>query len=81
MRASRRTNSILDAINCIQYPHCLYVTHRQWVIGYRRFGINLHTHLHGAKYYLICRPLKMRPLSRLETSSTDYQMTRLRKAQ
>ena len=79
MLASRHTNSIPDAISCIQYPYCLYVTHRHWVIGYRLFGINLHTHRHGVKYYLVCRPLKIRPLSRLETSSTDYQMTRLRK--
>jgi hypothetical protein len=35
--------SLLDAINCSQYPYFLDVTPRHWVIVYRHFRINLHT--------------------------------------
>jgi len=53
MRASRRTSSILNVINCIQYSYCLDVTSCVWVIRYRRFGKVTHKHLHEAKYSLL----------------------------
>ena len=73
--------SILDAINNIQFPYFSDVTSCYWLIGYRCFGINLHTHLHGGKYSLIFEPLNMRPLDCLETSSPDFQVTRTPKPQ
>ena len=70
MRASKCASSILNAINCIQYSYCIDVTSCVWVIRYRRFGINMLTHLHGAKYSLIFRHYDMRPLGCHETSKS-----------
>jgi hypothetical protein len=81
MRASGRLNSILGMINCFRCPYLLDVTPCVWIIGYRRFGINFHTHLHGAICSLTIRTLDMRLLFCFETSNTDYQVTRRRKAQ
>jgi hypothetical protein len=73
--------SILDdAINRIQFSYFLDVTPCHWVIGYRRFRINLHPRLHGAKYSIISLPLDMKQLGCFETSSIDYQVTRRCKA-
>jgi hypothetical protein len=74
--------SILDdATNCIQFPYFLDMTPCHWVIGYRLFGINLDTRLHGAKYPIIFRPLDMRQLGFFETSNADYQVILRCKAQ
>jgi len=70
MRASNLTSCILNEINCIHLPYFLDVTHRHWVIGYRLFGINLHTHFHGAKY--LFRPLNTRPLGFL--ANVEYRL-------
>jgi len=51
MRASRLPVPFWMWSNCIQYPYSLYLMPRHRVFCYRRFGINLHTHLHLAKYY------------------------------
>jgi len=59
----------------------LRLTPRYWIMGYRRFGINLHTHHHGTKYSLIFQPLGMKILGCIETSNADYQVTRLGLAQ
>ena len=66
----------LDAVTCRKYPRFLDMTPCYWLITYRPFGINLHTHLHGAIYSLISVPLDMRLLGYFETSSTNYQVTR-----
>jgi len=50
------------------------------VVGYRPFGINLDTHMHGANYSYYCRPFNLRQLGCLERSNTDWQVTRRRKA-
>jgi hypothetical protein len=76
MRASRFVSCILDVINCNQFRYILYVSPCYWVIVYRRFRINLHTHLHGTKYYLIFRQMGMILLGCYEMSSTFNQVTR-----
>jgi hypothetical protein len=80
-RASLKTASyILNMINCIQYHYCLDVTSCQQAICHRRFDTNLNTHLHKAKYSWYCRHLNMKTIGCLETSNTNYQVTRRRKA-
>ena len=81
MPASRRPKSILVVINCILYPYFLVVTPCYLLNGYRHFGINFYTYIHGAKYSLIFQPLNMRPLGCLGTSSTHFQVTRTPKPQ
>jgi hypothetical protein len=81
MSSSKCASCIVDAIKNNQFPYVLDVMLRYWVIGYRGFEVKLHTYFYGAKYSLIFRRLGMRIPGCLETSSTDYQVTRRSLAQ